>query len=488
MEEEQGDALKSKAVKGFLVGGFSNGLQQILGAVFGIFLARLLSPSDYGMIAMITIFSVIASAFQESGFVNGLTNKEKVTQQDYNAVFWCSIFLSSILYIILFISAPYIALYFKTPELKNLSRLAFLSFWFGSFGIAHNAYLFRNLLVKSRAITNVSALVISNTIGIILAYNGYAYWGLALQTIAYTIITSCLYWCFSDFRPSFIINLHPIKEIFGFSSKIFISNTFININNHVFTIVLGRFYNPTDVGYVAQASKWSLMGQSVLTNMVYSVTQPTLNQIRDDQNRQIRVFRKILSFTAFLAFPALFGLALVSKEFILITIGLDWLQSSNYLQILCIGGAFLATSSVLSNFILSQGKSSVYMWSIIAFGICQTLALVLSRNYGIQTMLLSVCSLQILWIFIWYTLVRKYITYSFTSLIKDIFIYALLAALSAIVSYYCLSFISNLYIKLILNITSTIIFYILLNRIFTPTILLELTAQIGKMIKFKKHI
>lgn len=483
---ENQDSLKSKATKSFLVGGFSNGLQQIIGAIFGIFLARILTPADYGLIGMINIFAVIASAFQESGFVNGLANKDKVEQKDYNAVFWCSVFISSTLYLILFFCAPYIALYFKTPELKTLSRVAFLSFWVGSFGIAHNAFLFRNLLVRERAIANITALILSNTIGIILACNGFAYWGLAFQTIAYAMICSGLYWYFSAFRPTLTFNLAPIKEIYSFSSKIFISNTFININNHIYSIVLGRYYNPKDVGYVTQASKWSIMGQSVLTNMVYGVTQPTLNQIRDDRERQIRVFRKILSFTAFLTFPALFGLALISKEFILITIGKEWLQSSNYLQLLCIGSAFLAISSVFSNFLLSHGKSNVYMWSIITFGLCQITTLLVSRFYGVQFMITAVCALQSLWVFVWFSLINKYINYRLSNLIVDIFVYAILAATAALVSYYFFDFISNLFLKLFVYMGSTALIYILLNRIFVPSILLEITSQLSNMLNSKR--
>lgn len=482
MEEEYNDSLKSKAAKGFLVGGFSNGLQQIFGAVFGIFLARILTPSDYGMVGMITIFSVIASAFQESGFVNGITNKKNVDQQDYNAVFWCSISISTIIYILLFFCAPLIALYFKVPELTNLSRLSFLSFWCGSFGIAHNAYLFRNLRVKERAISAILALLISNSIGIILAYNNFAYWGLAIQTVIYSLITSAMYWRFSSFRPTFNIDLNPIKEIFGFSSKIFISNVFININNHIYTIILGRYYTPESVGNVTQASKWSLMGQSLLSNMVTNVTQPILNQIRDDNERQTHVFRKILSFTAFLTFPALFGLALVSREFITIALGEKWINSADYLKILSIGGAFLTVSSVFSSFILSKGKSNVYMWSLIVFGICQTIILLLSKSRGIDTMIFSVCSLQIIWLFIWFLLSKRYIKYRLANLLHDVFIFALMAAITTVSCYFVSSFIDNMYLKLGFSIIYTIIIYTVLNKLFFPVILMELIDHAKKMI------
>lgn len=486
-QKEEEISFKSKTATRFLVGGFSNVLQQGIGIIFGIILARLLTPADYGMVAMVTIFSVIASSFQESGFVNGIANKVKVNHQDYNAVFWCSIIISTLLYVILFFCSSYIALYFKIPELKPLARLSFLSFWLGSFGIAHNAYLFRNIRIKERAITNITALILSNSIGVLLAYNNFAYWGLAFQTVSYTLLTSALYWHFSSFKPTFNINFEPIREIFGFSSKIFVSNIFININNHIFTIILGRFYEAKDIGIVTQASKWSLMGQSVLTNMINNVTQPTLNQIRENQDRQVRVFRKILSFTSFLAFPALFGLALVAKEFILITIGEKWVQSVDYLRILSIGGAFLTISSVLSNLILSKGKSNMYMWSLIAFGVCQTVVLLLCKSYGLHAVILSLCVLQIIWFFVWFYLVKQNIKYKFTNLLYDVFIFGLFATVSTLVSHYCFDFIHNIYLKISLSVINTVLIYTLLNKLFFPTILLELikhfTMIINKRVK-----
>lgn len=483
--KEEEPSFKSKTAKNFLVGGFSNGLQQLIGVVFGIILARLLTPEDYGMVAMVTIFSVLASSFQESGFVNGIANKDNASHQDYNAVFWCSIFISTLLYIILFFCAPYIALYFKTPELKNLARLAFLSFWFGSFGIAHNAFLFRNIRIKDRAITNIVALIVSNSVGVILAYNNFAYWGIAFQTVLYTCFSSGLYWYFSGFRPTFSLDFHPIRQIIGFSSKIFISNIFININNHIFTIILGRVYVVKDIGNISQASKWSLMGQSVLTNMVNNVTQPTLNKLRADHERQVRAFRKILSFTSFLAFPALFGLALIANEFILITIGIKWIESIDYLRILSIGAAFLTISAVLSNFILSLGKSNVYMWSLIAFGICQTIVLLYCHPFGLHIVMTSLCFLQFAWLFVWFFLVRKEINYTFTNIVYDVFSFGLLAAISTLFSYCFFMSTQNIYLKLGLYITSTVFMYSVLNRLFHPTILLELISHF-KMILNKR--
>ncbi|TDQ75464.1 lipopolysaccharide biosynthesis protein [Sphingobacterium yanglingense] len=486
-DESANGSLKSRTTKGLVWSGLSNGLQQILGALFGIALARMLTPSDYGMIAMVTIFSLIASAFQESGFVNGIANKSTVAHRDYNAVFWCSISVGTILYILLFLSAPLIASYYGIPELKPLSRLVFLGFWTGSFGIAHNAYLFRNLMVKERAISTLTAIIVSNIVGVILAYLGFSYWGIAIQTILYAATTSALFFYFSKFRPSFNIDFKPIREIIGFSSKIFITNVFIHLNNNVYSLILGKFYKPEDVGNVNQAIKWNLMGQSVITNMVNNVTQPVLQKIQTDQDRQLRVFRKILAFTSFIAFPSLFGLALVSNEFILIALTAKWSDSAAYLQPLCIGGAFLVVSNVFANFILSKGKSNLYMFSILSFGILQLLILLAAHSYSILFMLQLTVLLQFSWIFVWLSLAKPYIKYSLKNMFHDIFSYAILAALAALVAHFAFSLITNIYLRFIVAVFTMGGAYIALNKLFLPAILDEVLEYV-KNIKRKKTV
>ena len=173
MSEEQ--SLKDKTAKGLFWGGFSNGIQQLLNLVFGIFIARLLTPSDYGMVGMLAIFSLIAGSIQESGFTAALVNKKEVTHKDYNAVFWFNIITSLCLYLVLFLCAPLIAYFYKVPELTPLARYSFTGFFIASLGISHSAYLKRNLMVKQQAMSSVIGLTVSGIAGVTLAYLGFSY-------------------------------------------------------------------------------------------------------------------------------------------------------------------------------------------------------------------------------------------------------------------------------------------------------------------------
>lgn len=185
-------SLKEKTAKGLFWGGIGNGAMQLLNLVFGIFLARLLSTTDYGMVAVLTIFSAMAGIFSESGFILALVNKKEVKHEDYNSVFWFNISIGASLYLILFLCAPFIADFYHTPELTRLARFQFLSFFIGSFGTAPTAYFFRNLMVKERSQIQIAAILISGITGVSCAYHGWGYWGIAVQTVVYVSTTpSC---------------------------------------------------------------------------------------------------------------------------------------------------------------------------------------------------------------------------------------------------------------------------------------------------------
>lgn len=455
-------SLKEKTAKGLFWGGLSNGMQQLLGLLFGIVISRILSRTDYGMIGMLAIFSAIAQILQESGFIAALANRKNPTSNDYNAVFWFSVILSALIYLLLYFSAPLIADFYHTPELIPLSRLCFLSFFISSFSIAPRAILFRNLKVKENAIISLSSLTVSGIVAIILAINGFAYWGLAIQTIAYVTVVTTLNWYFAGWKPSFQLDFTPIKEMFGFSSKLLITNIFMAVNNNLFSLLLGKFYTKQDVGDFSQANKWNNMGHIFITGMINSVAQPVLASVANDPQRQLAVFRKMLRFTAFISFPAMFGLSIIAKEFIVITITDKWLDCARIMQLLCIWGAFVPINNLLSNLIISRGRSSVYMISNVTLSLLQIITACISYPYGITTMIYLFVAINILWMFVWYYFVRREVPLTLFNMLKDISPYLLLAAALTASAYYLTSGISNLYLSLITKVVFVASIYALI--------------------------
>lgn len=477
------DQLKHKVANGLFWGGLNNGTQQLLNLVIGIFLARLLTPFDYGMVGLLAIFSAIASNLQEGGFISALTNRKNASQLDFTSVFWFSSSLSVFFYVILFFCAPLIAEFYNEPQLVPLSRFIFLSFVISSINIAPRAFLFKNLRVRETALVTIISLTISGVVAIILSLLGFSFWGLAWQTVTYTLCITVFTFIFSRWKPSFIFSFHPIKDMIGYSSKIVITNIFSTFNNNIFAVLLGRFYSASDVGDFNQANKWNNMGHSLISGMIQSVAQPTFAMTTEERNRQVNIFRKLLRFTAFISFPAMFGLSLIARDFIIITITDKWILSASILQILCISGAFIPISILFSNLILSQGRSKAYMWTTIILCVVQIIAVCISYPYGLFTMLWIFVSINIFWVFIWYKVASISLNISLFNFLKDIMPFLLISIVTIVLVYFVSSYISNIYLNIIIKVVLVVSLYFIILRILGAKILKDVLKFLLKELR-----
>ena len=470
--------LKEKTANGLLWGALSNGAQQALNLLFGIFLARLLSPADYGMVGMLTIFSLIATSLQESGFISGLNQKRNVGSADYNAVFWFNVLCSLAVYALLFFGAPLIAAWYKQPVLVPLSRLSFLSFVIASFGTAPRAWLFRNLRVKQTAVITMVSLVVSGVTGVVLAWNGFAYWGIAVQTLVYCFCVTAGSWVCAGWHPSLSIDLRPLRGMLAFSTKLLATNIFTTVNNNIFSLFFGRFYGERTVGFYNQANKWTYMGYNILTGMIWSVAQPVFARLKDDAPERLEaVFRKMMRFACFLSFPALFGLGIIAPEFITIAITDKWLPCAHLMQLLCISGAFMPVASLYSNFLISQGRSSVFMWNTVAQCLVQMALMVGLYRFGVTVMVAAYVVVNIVWLLSWHWCMQKTLRLSLWKVVLDVLPFAVLAAVAmgaACGAAYVVG--GNVVVSLAVKVVVAAVVYVALMRLFGAAILKECLA------------
>lgn len=475
------EGLKERTAKGLMWGAINNLTSQLLMALIGIILGRLLTPADYGMVGMLAIFTAITGSLQESGFTAALTNLKEATHREYNAVFWTSTGISILLYLLLYISAPLIADYFHQPGLIPLSRLVFASLLLAGIGIAHAAYMFRNMMNREKAITGFFALVGSGIIGITLALNGYSYWSLAWQQFAYICIINIGRLYYVRWMPSFHIDLTPIREMIGFSSKILITNIINQVNNNILSFIFGRLFTAGAVGNYTQAAKWNTMGHSLISGTMQQVAQPVLASINEEENRQLNVFRKMLRFTAFLSMPAMLGLAFIA-DFIVVLLGEQWTDSVPLLRMLCISGAFLPIHTLYQNLFISHGRSDTYMWCSVALVITQIVVVMVFATWGIEIMIAAYVVTLILWTGIWQVLAYRLIQLRFINLLKDVCPF-LLATIGCIgVAYYATLFITNVIALILSRIIITSLLYMAIMKIAHVKIFMECIQFI-----FKRH-
>ena len=457
-----------------LWGGLNSGIQQLVGLAFGIVLGRLLAPSDYGMMAMISIFSLVATALQDSGFRTALTNIEHPKHEDYNSVFWFNIIMASSLYVILFLAAPLIGEYYHTPRVVPLCRYAFLSIVIASFGTAQSAYLFKHLRAKQQAEAGALAVILSSMTGVGMAFAGMAYWSLATQGLVYVGINTLLQWHFSPWRPSIHgITFAPVRRMFRFSCKILATTIMTHVNNNVLNILLGHYFTPRDTGNYNQAYQWNTKCYSLVQSMVAQVAQPVLVSLNGEEGRQKDVFRKMMRFTAFITFPLLFGFGLVAKEFIVTAIGEKWLASAQLIQILCISGATMPLSTLFSNMIISKGRSGTFFWCTFTLGLVQIATMIMIWPMGIRTMVIAYTLLNTSWLLVWLFFVRRLIGYGYWMFFCDVMPFALAAAGVMVVAYVATMPLSNLIALLISRFIIAVVLYYAVMKLARVKILAE---------------
>lgn len=466
--------LKEKTAQGLLWGGLNSGIQQLVGLAFGIVLGRLLSPSDYGMMAMISIFSLVATALQDSGFRTALTNIEHPKHEDYNSVFWFNIIMASSLYVILFLAAPLIGEYYHTPRVVPLCRYAFLSIVIASLGTAQSAYLFKHLRAKQQAEAGALAVILSSLTGVGMAFAGMAYWSLATQGLVYVGINTLLQWHFSPWRPSIHgITFAPVRRMFRFSCKILATTIMTHVNNNVLNILLGHYFTPRDTGNYNQAYQWNTKCYSLVQSMVAQVAQPVLVSLNGEEGRQKDVFRKMMRFTAFITFPLLFGFGLVAKEFIVTAIGEKWLASAQLIQILCLSGATMPLSTLFSNMIISKGRSGTFFWCTFTLGLVQIATMVMIWPMGIRTMVIAYTLLNTSWLLVWLFFVRRLIGYGYWMFFCDVMPFALAAAGVMGVAYVATLPLSNLIALLVTRFIIAVVLYYVVMKLARVKILAE---------------
>ena len=465
--------LRSKTAKGLVWGLLNNGTMQVLNLLFGIVLGRLLSPEEYGVVGVLAIFTALAGDLQSAGFSQALVNIKEPKDNDYNAVFWFNVLTSILLYAVLFLCAPLIAQFFHDPRLVDVSRLVFLSFFISSLGIAHSAYLWKNLMVKENTIAGFVSLVCSGAVGVTLAVCGYSYWSLAWQQIVYISVLNIMRLRYSRWRPALNIDFTPIRQMFPFAVKLLVTKLLTTLSQNILTVIIGERFSKSAVGNFTQANKWNTMGHNTISGAVQQVAQPVLASVSDNDDRERRVFSKMLRFTSFISFPALLGLALVGHELILATVGEKWLDSVQLLQILCIGGAFMPIYNVYQNLMLSRGRSDIYMWCNSALLLLQIAVVVACVGRGIVAMVAAYTLLNILFVVVWQWFAKRICGIDWHQSARDVTPFLAVAVMAMWATWFATRGITNVYVLLIVKTALAGTLYLASMKILNAKILDE---------------
>jgi teichuronic acid exporter len=458
MEKE---SLKKKTVNGVIWSAIDRFSTQGIQFVFSILIARLLMPSDYGVIAMLGIFLAVSNTFVDSGFGAALVQKANRTETDFSTVFYFNIVVAIIFYALLWLASPYIASFYNIPMLKDVTRVVALTLIFSALGGIQSAQLSIAINFKTRAIISLISALSTGCLGLYLAYSGYGAWALVFQMVFSSLLNTILLWCFVRWMPSLVFSWQSFRQLFSFGSKLLASALLDTIYNNVYTLVIGKVYSSSSLGLYSRASGLAQYPSSNITGVLQSVTFPVLCSIQNDEERLADAYKRFIRMSAFVVFPLMIGLASVAEPFIRVVLTDKWEGAIYLLQIVCFSMMWYPIHAINLNILQVKGRSDYFLKLEIIKKIqgvcilCITVPIsIVAMCYGsIVSSLLSL---------VWNTYyTKRLIGYGFLSQIKDLLPIIIHSLLMGGIVLLVTHFIEVMWIKLFAGILAGGIYYIL---------------------------
>lgn len=474
------ESLKQKTVGGVIWSSIERFSVAGLQFVIMIIMARVLTPEDYGMVAMLQIFIAVSQSLVDSGFSQALIRKLDRTQTDLSTVFYFNIGIGVFLYLVLFFSAPLIASFYQTPQLVPITRVIALGMVFNSLAVVQRAVLTIKIDFKTQMRASVLAAVISGIVGISMAYTGFGVWAIVAQQVTNLGINTLVLWIVSKWSPSKVFSMVSFKEMFGFGSKLLLSGLINTIWNNIYLIVIGKAFSKADLGYYTRAHQFSDFPSANLTSVFQRVTYPVLSTIQNDDERLATNYRRVLRVTAYIIFPIMTGMAAVSTPMIRILLTDKWLFTADLLKIICLSMMFFPVHSINLNLLQVKGRSDLFLRLEIIKKIIGIIILIVTIPMGLIAMCIGqiFSSLFSLAINTHYT--GKLINIGFIKQMKDLIPILVLSLVMGVVSYLVMMPFENVYIQLGLGIITGIVFYILFSYVFKFEEMNELVSIIRK--------
>ncbi|HTP64318.1 MAG TPA: MOP flippase family protein [Geobacteraceae bacterium] len=352
-------SLRGKTIKGLVWSGFSQGGRQATQFAVAAILARLLSPGDFGMMAMANIFIDIFTLVGEMGIGSALIQKQDADDVHFSSAFWVNLATGIILTALLLLTSPLIAKFFAKPELQGILVLLSLSFIFSSFSIIQQTLLMKQMEFRKLAIRDIISVLLSGAIGIYMAVSGYGVLSLVGQSMSFTIINAILLWNLSKWRPKWLFSIAHLREIFSFSANLTGSYLVNMFGRNIDKILIGKFLGDYALGIYTIAYKLMLYPLQNVSYVISRVMFPVLSQIQTDKERIRQIYLRMLKTLSIVTFPLMIGLFVLTPEFVYIVFGTKWEASVNVIRILCFCGMIQSISATGGMIILSQNRADL---------------------------------------------------------------------------------------------------------------------------------
>lgn len=460
-------SLKEKTVDGVFWSFIQNFSTQINAFVVGVILARLLSPREFGLIGMLTIFIALSKTLINSGFKDALIRNPDSTEEDYSTAFFFNIIVSVGLYLVLFLSAGLISDFYDESRLVPLVRVLSLTLITNALIMVQKAKLTKQLDFKLLTKIDVLASVGGGAIGIGLAYYGFGVWSLVAKTLLISLFTVVLYWLWSKWVPKLVFSNKSFREMFSFGSRLALLGIIDTIYRNVYYLIIGKFYSAGQLGHYTKAEGFKNFPSKGITQIVQKVSFPVLSNLQDDPERLKKAYRKLVKTISLISITLLFGLSAVAENFTVLLLGEQWKTTGEFLKILCFAAMFYPLDALNSNMLKVVGKSNIILNIGIARKILAIPVVVSAIYYGIKPMLYVMIGHQVMsfWLISHYG--GKCINYGTFNQIKDFMSSVIISSLMfLIVSLIPVYFSLSLFLMVFVQVTLGGVFVMLLYEVF----------------------
>ncbi len=381
-------SLKQKTVSGLTWSFIGTFADKLIGFVVGIILARLLSPREYGLVGIVTVLLVLTGPFIDSGFSQALIRKKDCTQTDFSSVFYFNLLMGLLVYVLVYLSAPYIGIFFNEPQLKDLTRVIAIIILIDAATLIQTTILTKEINFKKQTLIKGSSTIISGSIGIYLAYKGYGVWSLVYRTIALHSLISIILWSTSSWRPIRVFSKASFKEMFRFGSNLLISAILDKVYYNIYNFIIAKFFSARELGLYTRASMFKDMASSNISDIIGKISFPVLASLQSEPDRLLLNYKKFLTSTTFITLILLISIAASAKSLILTLIGEKWTDSIIYLQLLCFVGIFYPLHAMTRTLLYVYGKSKLFLYLQIASKLLTIPAIIIGIFFGIKPMII----------------------------------------------------------------------------------------------------
>lgn len=470
--------LRSKTIRALSWSFFGNIWCYGVRFVIGIVLARLLFPEQYGLIGMLTIFIAVAQSFIDSGFSSALIQKREVTPADLCSVFYFNIVIGVVAAGLLCLLAPWVATFYKQPILKPLMRVLSLTIVIGSFGNIHYILLTKQINFKIQIRVGIFASVLSGITGVAFAAAGFGVWSLAFQQISSAFFQTVFLWLWNAWRPASIFSLKSLRDMFGFGSRLLASALLIQIFGNIYSLVIGKFFSATDVGFYTRAKNLEELPSRFFSWNVGLVTFPVFSIAQDDLAQLKRGLKKVLTFAVLVNFPLVIGLAIIARPLVLVLLTEKWAECIPYLQLFCGVELLFPVLLINQNLLQALGRSNLFLRLEIINKCLLVMNIAITWQWGISAMICGMIPLSIISCYLTCYYSGGLIGYPIWEQLLDLLPYLFMAMLMGL-SVFAAGLVQfpNYWAMLLIQITIGIVIYICLCRLFRLSAFMEIWQE-----------